>query len=1000
MQDSWYMKDGSSEFGPVSARYLKALATQGRIGRETLVRRADFACFVQAGSIRGLLDGRPGSATPGAKWAALARQAVAWGGGASRGVGFRGLAAWLRGGLDRSLASIRRHGWTRVAGVAAAVVILAGGVRLLAPGGGSLDGGLAAMAAAPPSGPAAPTIGGAAAPTTQPSQQPARRRQAKQNVGDSRRTLLGKPAAGARAQRPTPPRTSRADPSQEDRSQAGPSGAAAVQELRDRLSRLDAPAAGRRGGGRSVVFVPRTPGAVMAASVGSNLGRAAGSALDARSQSQQADQLGSQRVAEARKVFWRLYPDRPGFDEASQVFAKELLNKDVAMMLREGMVRVTSSGNPMSRQRFSPAKATRWMLGSSNAYDGGVADNAVQLFSAWVKASFPTTATMTFSNLNSAQTAFTKNRHLYDCYVLARDRYEFWKAGRELDLFPTAESMATYIARVGLGPGPRFDIPMSQDAAAAWVRDTRELFGAQAFKSAFDAVRLAPKDADGSLKDPEALGLHPFTGHLGKAAAELCGRHSDRAYALWLLYHSKDPAADLDALCKQHGTDTVYDAVRKVRTAPRRDAESSYVLADSFVRRMKLASIRPDRAFREMLDRLDQSSAVGQLVGLPNRVDGKTIKGDGDQLNGHVAFDGRRLFLLRHNQAAGAENIDLLVFDAATQKHRMTASTRRPTDCKFSSPRVEGLYIGSSKYAAVANSYYQPGRYRMQGMVQLLNTETGEALPPLVGPEPPASARSDFGNRFGKAVAVDGGLAAIGAPGTPFPSWVRPDQTVSDGGAVHVYRIGDRKPLYTLRPERRYFESEYAGPRFGNRLIARDGRLIVLLDGFSREVAAVVYDLATGNKIAEAPRSGGDVETVDAAVFGDSLALLTYARAQPNTPWLYSIAVHSLRDGGQTQRLDKRFSDKTRRVLLSDRLLAVADEEKLTVFDRATGAERGEAPFKGEVRADAGSGRAPGTLWDLDPTINPTHGPCLMFEGNPYSTGHCAWYFDLSTLDD
>lgn len=974
MKKQWYFKQGDTIIGPVSSAELKRRANIGELKPETAVRRSDQESFIPARRLNGLFGRVKEQQAAGATQMRRAKPAE----------------PKVR---SRQSAGTPTTAYAPAFGTTAKIATVA----LLVFGSASV--GLIWRSRKPDT----PKF------ATDLDALPVDGSKAETGVGDvsSRESGLADSFSGqvGSVENRRPP------PSSEELTVS----TGAVEHLRAKLDLLQPSTSRTRSIRTRRILIPRGPGAVMAATVGDNLGRALQSGFDARTQSEESNRLGSKRVAEARRVFWSLYPNRPGFDEASAIFAEELFRKDVVMLLRHGMVRVTSSGNPFdAKPDFS--LLTQQILEDTEKYDNGIAPGASGLFSNWVDTSFPTSRTMTFANLNGAERALNDYRELYDSYVLKRDRYEFWKAGREPDLFPTAESMARYIARVGLAMSPRSlgsaSPPMNDDQASNWIELMRRLFGNDAFEQVFDQIRFAKKNEGGGLEDPTKFGLHSMNNHLGFAALELLGRQSTENYLAWLNFNRPDPKAEIKALIKKHGKDAIYGIAKQLRDAPKREGDFEIVLTSQAASDLQIASVRVQPAFLQLIDRLSFSDTRLKLRGLPNQVDGVQVAGDGYSLHGHsrggrVAYDGERILLLRQH-VESQQNIELVVFDARRQKHLFTVAGQYPVSksgSSFAGPPI----VGDSPYVASAFSGYAPGKYRNQGIVKLFDTASRKQLPEILGPEPPASERSEWGYAFGAAVALDGDYIAIGAPKRPIKSPKNVKQFIYDAGCVYVYRGGSNVPIYELRPESHFFGRSGSRLEFGSSLIARDGVLIVVLARASTKTAAVAYDIETGEKLVEIDRTEGDLYSSAAAFCDGHLAMITVGKApiisretKPEDKKYISVAVHQINDGSPIFRMHKKFEYVPKLLLMSKRHIGVTDRrtDGLLVFDRETGADLGEIPFNGETNDQAEIDRAPGTMCDLDGNNALASGSKLTLLGNHLYTGHCMWYLDLNDFED
>lgn len=164
---------------------------------------------------------------------------------------------------------------------------------------------------------------------------------------------------------------------------------------------------------------------------------------------------------------------------------------------------------------------------------------------------------------------------------------------------------------------------------------------------------------------------------------------------------------------------------------------------------------------------------------------------------------------------------------------------------------LRGDYCGSSVAVsgnvAIAGSPEDTafGEYTNRGSAYLFDIRTLEQLAMLT----PSDGGKDF-YRFGASVAIDGGLAAVGA------------QPGSGTGAVYVYDVGTGQELYKITHPTP-FDRDY----FGGSVALEDGRLLVGARdlGQSGSALAFLFDAATGQLLHELKASGGAVvrSTVD-----------------------------------------------------------------------------------------------------------------------------------------
>ena len=196
------------------------------------------------------------------------------------------------------------------------------------------------------------------------------------------------------------------------------------------------------------------------------------------------------------------------------------------------------------------------------------------------------------------------------------------------------------------------------------------------------------------------------------------------------------------------------------------------------------------------------------------------------------------------------------------------------------------------------------------------------------------------GTRFGSAVAVDGEVVAVGAPGTfPFP----PDE-----GQVHLFdrlsgaprgRLGSPDPSGVFGP----------GHFFGASLAAADGLLVIGAPGTASEGTAFVHDLTTGALLhrleppaAFAPVSfgtavavaGGRVAVGDPEADGSRGVVHVYEAGT-------GAYLHTVENTGGTSgsSFGGALALDTERLVIADRHATVGPGQgRVTLHDPATGA--------------------------------------------------------------
>jgi len=139
------------------------------------------------------------------------------------------------------------------------------------------------------------------------------------------------------------------------------------------------------------------------------------------------------------------------------------------------------------------------------------------------------------------------------------------------------------------------------------------------------------------------------------------------------------------------------------------------------------------------------------------------------------------------------------------------------------------------------------------GAAYVYNVRTGEELRKLVPFD------GALGDLYGSAVALDGDIAVIGAPGD--------DDNGSGSGSVYVYNIDTGQRLFKLLPS-----DGQAFDQFGISVAVSDGTAIVGTHDISndgRPGAAYLFNVSTGQQLHKLQAADG----VDLDLFGESVAL-------------------------------------------------------------------------------------------------------------------------------
>ncbi|MEQ9379758.1 MAG: hypothetical protein RJP95_02760, partial [Pirellulales bacterium] len=221
---------------------------------------------------------------------------------------------------------------------------------------------------------------------------------------------------------------------------------------------------------------------------------------------------------------------------------------------------------------------------------------------------------------------------------------------------------------------------------------------------------------------------------------------------------------------------------------------------------------------------------------------------EGDFFGGAVALDGPTAIIAAQtddNDNGGNAGAAYLVNASdGVETFKLTASDGSDID-------FFGRSVGISGNRAIAGSVFDDDDGNSSGSVYIFDTNSGADLHKLT-----ASDAAE-GDQFGNAVAIDGGLAIVGAV-------TDANESGNDAGAAYVFDVTTGAELFKLTASDGGVDQYFGGN------VAIEGHLAVISSGQGPDGAAYVFDLTTGSEIFRLqpsdPTGNGDI-------FGASLAI-------------------------------------------------------------------------------------------------------------------------------
>lgn len=284
------------------------------------------------------------------------------------------------------------------------------------------------------------------------------------------------------------------------------------------------------------------------------------------------------------------------------------------------------------------------------------------------------------------------------------------------------------------------------------------------------------------------------------------------------------------------------------------------------------------------------------------------------------------------------------VFDAVTgdQVTQLTPSDGLPGDQFGHDVGVSGgvAIVGAHKHSG------PPGQFA--GAAYLFDSQTGIEVRKLVSDDIAAN------DEFGEAVAIDGGVAVVGARGS------------RQSGAAYVFDTASGQQLWKLTPDDAVSNSD-----FGNAVAIAGSTIVVgaigAFDGGSRTGAAYVFDANTGLQVVKLLADDGlEGDNIGYSVATDGLHVLVGGYKGSNgSAYLFDAAT-----GGQVAKLEPDDLNPAtgpgygRSVSVSGGLAIVGadgDDEALSgagaayLFDTQTGQQVAKM-FAGDPSINAGFG--------------------------------------------
>lgn len=217
----------------------------------------------------------------------------------------------------------------------------------------------------------------------------------------------------------------------------------------------------------------------------------------------------SLKIQRAREAYWRAYPNGPGFAKARDNFARLLWEKDLFYAYVD--IVFLAQGDPDSPEYKTAMGGYELATKVGGELDGGIPHSAIPEFDDWsqqlhdivwdeVRAKGGGTITGFFQTFPEAvMHAFEETKDSYRTYVVARDWAEFAAAGREPAWITTPALYAQALMMRYLHVSPA--------RAEAEYKDMAAVLGKEHVDHVAEEIRQAPKNRDGRLVNPQALGL-------------------------------------------------------------------------------------------------------------------------------------------------------------------------------------------------------------------------------------------------------------------------------------------------------------------------------------------------------------------------------------------------------------------------------------------------------------------------------------------------------------
>lgn len=321
--------------------------------------------------------------------------------------------------------------------------------------------------------------------------------------------------------------------------------------------------------------IPRN--AVTGAHLGASIGRGLSTSMSAMVNIRRQVAEFNKRITITRKRYFRLYPDKPGFDETAEEFAELLQQKDYMILVNEIQRRIQNEmSGSIGVRHYNGMMA---LAGATDEdWDKGIRVPARLAYKAWVDEMYAI-VDKEFTNLLTGGLAslgkgldvgLAKALPAYDRYVQIRDFVEFKNAGRESEYFRNAIDYVSFVLQHG-DYGPPF-----QDAYVAKQYEVLVgIFGETALLDAAEEIVKSGLRMRRLPLRPNELGIPDSAcENASEALAYLAGQKASiEGYALEVLRTIfqregfDDGRATFDAMVAEHGRSAVLRAFEEIRGA-------------------------------------------------------------------------------------------------------------------------------------------------------------------------------------------------------------------------------------------------------------------------------------------------------------------------------------------------------------------------------------------------------------------------------------------------